>query len=402
MKNWKRIFTIIATLIIILSLIYAIILSVAKNMFADQIQKATGLKTTIGKLSILPPLAIDVRGFEITGLIKAERIYVVPSIRNLLFGKLVFNEIFIGAPEFTYQRNPPAEPVQDSRAPVMDAQTSVATTTSGKGLALAIRKLRINNGNLNFTDNTATSGKISVLVKDINLNIFNISTFGSKEKTNFDLKSKLSWASGEPDGTMLLEGWVDFNQKNMSAALKIQKIDAIVFYPYYSTWVDLEQARIEQAKLNFNCDIQGVNNDVTANCHLELADMVRKVRQLQEPRQKAERITDAVLDMFKTMDAGKVVLDFILRTKMDRPEFGFDNIKSAFEGKLMQARSSAGLRPQDVLSWPRRWLQSGIKTGLDLSNAVIDGLSDLGGGLKQFVEERMDRSVPVQEHLLAR
>ncbi|MCX5668509.1 MAG: hypothetical protein NTX89_00065, partial [Candidatus Omnitrophica bacterium] len=103
-----------------------------------------------------------------------------------------------------------------------------------------------------------------------------------------------------------------------------------------------------------------------------------------------------VLDMFKSMNQGKVVLDFVLHTKMDRPEFGFANIKSAFEGKLMQARSSAGLRPQDVLSWPGRWVRSGIKSGTDLSNAIIDGVFDLGNGIKKFFEDRIDNTVPAQ------
>ena len=96
------------------------------------------------------------------------------------------------------------------------------------------------------------------------------------------------------------------------------------------------------------------------------------------------------------MDQGKVVLDFVLHTKMDRPEFGFANIKSAFEGKLMQARSSAGLRPQDMLLLPGHWLQSGIKSGMDLSNAVIDGIFDLSNGIKKFFEDRMNNTVPAQ------
>ena len=114
----------------------------------------------------------------------------------------------------------------------------------------------------------------------------------------------------------------------MLASLKIENIDAIAFYPYYSTWVDLEKARIEKAKLNFSSKIRGKDNDISAQCHLELTDIVRKVRPPEEAQQKAERLTDAVLDMFKAMNQGKVVLDFTLHTKMDHPQFGFENIKS--------------------------------------------------------------------------
>jgi hypothetical protein len=75
---------------------------------------------------------------------------------------------------------------------------------------------------------------------------------------------------------------------------------------------------------------------------------------------------------------------------MDHPQFGFENIKSAFEGKLMEARTSSGLRPQDMLLWPGKMLQSGIKSGSDLTRAVVDGVFALGNGLKKFFEDAMN------------
>jgi hypothetical protein len=397
MKNWKKIFSIIVIVVIIFSSVYVVILLAAKTIIANKIQKATGLKTTISSLVILPPLNIEARGFEIFGLIKADRVYLAPSIRSFLFGKPAFNQIVIGSPEVTYQRNLAVEPAQDSRAPIVEDQNKPVTSgaAQSKGFPVVIKSLKVYSGRLNFIDATAASGKISVIIKNINFYITNLSTSGTKDVSNFDLNGSLSWNTGEPDGKILFQGWADFYKKDILATLKIENIDAIVFYPYYSTWVDLEKARIDKAKLGFNCNIKGQNNDIAADCHLELVDIVRKVRLLEEPQQKAERITDVVLDMFKSMNQGKVVLDFVLHTKMDQPEFGFANIKSAFEGKLAQARSSAGLRPQDVLSLPGRWVWSGIKSGTDFSNAVIDGIFDLGNGIKKFFEDRMENSVPV-------
>jgi len=158
----------------------------------------------------------------------------------------------------------------------------------------------------------------------------------------------------------------------------------------------LGKGAYRKAKLNFNSKITGENNDVSAQCHLELADIVRKPRPPEEPQQKAERLTDAVLDMFKAMNQGKVVLDFTLHTKMDHPQFGFENIKSAFEGKLMEARSYSGLRPQDMLLWPGKLLQGGIKSGSDLSKAAIDGVFALGNGMKKFFEDIMNKQTPAK------
>lgn len=405
MKDWKKLFTVIATVVIIFSLVYAAILLATKTIIANKIEKATGLKTTINRLSILPPLNIEARGLEIAGLIKADRVYIAPSIRSFLFGRLAFNKIVIDGPQITYQRNPATEPVKDSRAPVLESQSAPVTenknqpavaAAQSKVFPVIIKSLKIYSGKLNFIDTTAASGKISILIKDMNFYITNLSTSGTKGVSNFDLSGNISWNTGEPDGKMLLHGWLDFYKKDIAAVLKVENIDAIVFYPYYSTWVDLGKARIDKANLSFNCNIKGQNNDVDADCHLELVDILRKVRPPEEPQQKAERLTDAVLDMFKTMNQGRVVLDFVLHTKMDRPEFGFANIKSAFENKLMQARASAGMRPQDMLSLPGRWLQSGIKSGRDLYNAAVDGIFDLSDGIKKYFEDRMNKPASAQ------
>ncbi len=396
MKNWKKIYIIAASVVIFFSLFYVFFMLSAKVIIAKKIEQAFGSKTTIDKLEIKPPLNIEIKNFEIEDLIRAEYIYLSPSIPSLLSGKIAFNKIKIINPQMTYSRTAPVEPVKDSSAPVLQnapviqSQSALKNTNQGKGMPIIIKSLKIYSGRLNFIDSTAPSGIIKFVIEDIQFYATNLANFSTNSVTNFNLKGNISWNTGEPDGKLLLQGWADFHKKNMSADLKIEDIDAIVFYPYYSTWVDLEKARIQKAKLNFSSKIQGENNNVTAQCRLELADIVRKVRSPEESQQKAEMLTDAVLEMFKTMDEGKVVLNFKLNTKMDQPVFGFGDIKQAFEGKLMQGRTNAGLRPQDVLLWPGKMLQSGFRSSVNLSNATIDGAFALGNGIKKFFEDMLN------------
>jgi Domain of Unknown Function (DUF748) len=393
MADLKKSFKILAVVAIVFTLLYVVFLLAAKTIIINKIEKATGLKTTINKFAILPPFKIEITGLEIAGLVKAERVYIAPSIRSLLTGRLAFNKIVLGSPQISYQHSlSVVTSAQETPSPA--AAVAAAASAPSKIFPVDIKSLKIYSGRLNFVDTTVSSGAISILVKDINFLMTNLSTSGAKGVSKFNFKANISWNTGEPDGKMSLEGWLDFYNKNILATVKIEDIDAIVFYPYYATWVDLGKARIDKAKLGFTCNIKGQHNDVDADCHLELVDIVRKVRPPDEPQQKAERLTDAVLDMFKSMNQGKVVLDFVLHTKMDRPEFGFANIKSAFEGKLMQARANSGMRPQDMLSWPGHWLQNGIRTGTDLSNAILDGIFDLSNGVKRYFEDRMNRQVP--------
>lgn len=400
MKNWKKTYIITASVVIFISLLYVFFMLSIKTIIANKIEQAFGAKTTIEKLNIKPPLNVEIKGFKVEDLIKADYIYLSPSIPSFLFGKLAFNKIRIINPQATYKRTAYIdEPVKDSRAPAVESVPIAESqppknTKQAKAMPVIIKSLKIKSGKLNFIDSTASSGTINFVIEDIEFYLTNFSTGRISPVTNFILRGNISWNTGESDGKILLQGWIDSSKKDMLADLKIENIDAIVFYPYYSTWVDLEKARIDKAKLNFSSKIQGKNNNATAHCRLELTDIVRKVRPPDESQEKAEMLTDAVLEMFKTMDQGKVVLNFTLNTKMDRPIFGFGDIKQAFEGKLMQGRAKAGMRPQDVLLWPAKLLQSGIQSGANLSNAAIDGVFALGNGIKKFFEEAINKPVP--------
>ena len=396
MKNWKKIFIGIAVVVISLNCVYAFLIIKAKFILADKLESAFGRKVSIGELKLKPPLNLELIDLDVEGLVNIGYIYISPSIPNLLAGKLALNKVRIVRPKISCERKLPSVSALTDNAvipnkPEAQKPKEEAPVPAKDNLKLVIKSLKVRSGEVDFLDHTADLRNVTVVIKNIDLNLTNLYTYPVDVVADFNLTGRLPWKSGEPDGKIFLEGWVNPYKKNMLANLKIEDIDAIAFYPYYSTWVNLEKARIDKAKLNFKSKIKGENNDIAAQCHLELADIVRKARAPEEPQQKAERLTDAVLDMFKAMNQGQVVLDFTLHTKMDRPQFGFGNIKSAFEGKLMQARTNSGLRPQDMLLWPGKMLQGGIKSGSDLTKAAVDGVFALGNGLKKFFEDSMNK-----------
>ncbi len=396
MKNWKSIFVVVSILVITLTFIYVFLMVKAKFILADKLESAFGRKVSIGQLNLKPPLNLELMDIDIEGLVKIDYVYISPSIPNLLAGKLALNKVRIVRPRISCERKLPLPPAETDTAEVVvipetDKPKEDAPIETKDNFKLIIKSFKLRSGEIYFIDHTADSRNVTVVIKNIDINLKDLYTYPVDRVVNFNLAGRLPWQSGEPDGKISLDGWVNPHKKDMSANLEIEDIDAIAFYPYYSTWVDLEKARIDKAKLNFSSKIKGENNDISAQCHLELVDIVRRVRAPEEPQQKAERLTDAVLDMFKAMNQGKVVLDFTLHTKMDHPQFGFENIKSAFEGKLMQARTNSGLRPQDMLLWPGKMLQSGVKSGSDLTKAAVDGVFALGNGLKKFFEDAMNK-----------
>lgn len=438
-------------LAVVFSLSYAFLAIGGKVFIARQLEKAFHRPVSISYIILTPPFNVEIRGLNIQGLVKVDSIYASPSIFGFLRGRIAFNRIIITKPQITYeygipqasknsqsqdssvkpQENKPPVTVdigsiptvvtnttkaidsvvqavsaittgnQTTPAPVEQQQKPAVTPPAANTTAPSVqaqpavkslppmifKRLVIKDGRFDFIDYSVAKDGIRITFKDIQFKLSNLYLLPVSAVANFELHARMPWQEGSAQGRLELAGWLNLYEKDMRATLKIYDIDGIYLYPYYSTWVDLDKARIQKAKLNFTSDIKGIDNDIVSNCHLELTDIVRTPRSPDAPAEKAEKITDAVLDIFRALDQGKIVLDFTIKTKMDRPEFGFANIKMAFENKLAQRRSSA-MRPEDLLKAPAKVLEGTVKGAMDLSKAMIDGIFAIGGELTKVTGEK--------------
>jgi hypothetical protein len=381
----KLIFLGILVLIGIYCIAYAFILTKGKAIIQKNLENLTHKKVTIGFFDITFPLNLEIKNINIEGAGKIEKIMLSPSLLSLITGSVGLNSLRIIKPEITYEKEPtPFYPESMSAAPFAQKQKR-------KPLRLILKHINIKDGKINFIDHTAGEEIIKILIKDINFNLTNLYLFPASVIANFELEGKIPWQQGQEVGKIEADGWINFFKKDMQATLKIQDIDGIYLYPYYSQWIDLGKAGIENATLNFTSNINGLNNNITAECHLELTKIVRKERPLEE-LSKEEKITETILDFFKTLSQGKIVLDFTIRTKMDRPEFGFSDIKMAFEDKLAKAKVNNGFKVQDILNLPSNILQRTIKGATDFSKAVIAGTLAVGNELKKAVQDSFKKA----------
>ena len=385
-RSIEAFFIVIIIFVILLSAAHVFMMFKGKTLIIQKIEELTGRKVTIGFLTVTPPLNLEIKNLNIEGLAQVEKIYLSPSFLYLITGKIGLNKIDISRPNITYEK-----PVVKLPEPATATEGAPAETSTGKtvpspapgksanlsGLHLILRNLNIRDGKVDFIDRSVGTEGIKITAKDINIKVTTVSSLASSI-TNFDIKGKIPWREGEVEGSIAAEGWFNFAKRDMQANVKILDIDGVYFYPYYSQWVDLEKTRIERAKLNFTSNIQGLNNNVTAECHLELTDIVRKERAPEESADKAERITDAVIDIFRAMNQGKIVLDFTIRTKMDDPHFGFGNLKSAVEDKLTASQKDDKFGLDDVFKLPGRIIEGTLKGAGDMTKSVITGTVEAG------------------------
>lgn len=395
MSFLKKVVLIAVLVFLVFTLIAYVFLSFTGRQIAiREIERFTHEKVTVGSFYIVPPMDMEIKNLNIGELGKIDHLSISLSIPYLIFGKIGINRLVIDKPELNLHRDKENINVPVAVANNITASSTVRTKTGErprrKHRRIILKRVFVKNGKLNFTDNAAGSSGIKIVVKDVNFSLTNLLTSPFSSNTNFDLSGKIPWKEGKAEGKINAEGWIDFYKKDMKAKLKISDIDGVYLYPYYSAWVDLEKARIASANLDFTSNINGKNNNVTAECHLELSNIVRKKKQVEEG-QKPENVSLSVLDIFKAMDQGKVVLDFTLRTKMDKPELGFGSIKMAFEEKVAEPKTYRGFRAQDILEFPSRLLEGVFKGSADLSKAAIDGIFAVGNEAKKNFEPKHKR-----------
>lgn len=367
----------IAAFLLAASAIYFFIALKGAEVMAAKLKDLTHRDVTIESVKVVLPFRLEIKKLDIYGLLKADYISVWPSLIALLSGRLGINELKIIRPHLRYERHPGLDSArQDS---------SLNTPINS-----IFKHISISQGTIDFLDYTVGKEGIKLTIEDILLNL-NVLSVSNPAVANFEIKGVIPWQDDKEQGRVSLEGWVDLFKKDMQAVLKIEDIDGIYLYPYYSQWINLENSVIEKARLNFTSSIHGLNNNITAECHLELNDLVFKQDLTNDVlSQRKERMTSAVLDLFKS-DQDKIVLDFTHRTKMDNPQFGFANIKGAVESRIANFKKPGRPLVGDIFTFPVKLLEGIVVSTTDLSKAAIDGTFAVGNELKKSLAASFTR-----------
>jgi hypothetical protein len=130
-----------------------------------------------------------------------------------------------------------------------------------------------------------------------------------------------------------------------------------------------------------------------------LTEIVFKQREESTDQTRAEKIAQKVLGFFKSMNNGKVVLNFSIKTKMDSPDFGVNAIKAAFDNTITQARKGQGSTASKVMEMPGQVVGGTVKGVTDVSSALIGGVVSVGKeiGKSIGVSFRRESAEPAKE-----
>jgi len=345
---------------------------------------------------------------RIDGIGTAASVSVSPSILGLVTGKIIIYSIEVVKPEISYTNPAPQQPAAEVDAspvpaepqPVQAQPVTVPVTVQPKFPSLIFHHLRIVDGVFVYVDqgvSPETDG-ISITATNLNVTVTNAYQFPREIVTKFVLSADVPWKDSPEKGTVKLDGWMNYDRKDMRAILDVKDIDALYLYPYYSGWFSLDKANIQKAKLTFTSNVTGLNNDVTAACHLELTELSFKDREPDAEQSRSERLAQKVLQFFQAMNNGKVQLNFTIKTKMDSPEFGLNPIKNAFYNTISQARREQGVTASKVMEVPGQVVGGTVKGVSDVSSALISGVTSVGREIGRSIKASFRREGPVSQN----
>lgn len=376
--------------------VYAFLILQGKRIVTEQLARAFGRPVSIADVRLTGFGTFRIQDVRIEGVGKAASIDVSPSILGLVTGKIVIYSITAVKPEVAYT-NP--APQQQAEGTVQVPASQPVKAKPGYP-SIVFHHLRITDGILTYKDQAVSPeiGGISITLTNIDMTVTNTYQFPAEIVTKFILSADVPWKDSADKGTVKLDGWMNYEQKDMRAVLEVKDIDALYLYPYYSGWFSLDKANIQKAKLAFTSNVTGLNNDVTAACHLELTELSFKQRDEEAGQSRSERIAQKVLQFFQAMNNGKVNLDFTIRTKMDSPEFGLNSIKNAFYNTLNQARREQGSAAAKVMEVPGQVVGGTVKGVSDVSSALISGVTSVGREIGRSLKASFKREGPISQN----
>ena len=396
MKKLKIVIYIVFIFIgIVFAGLHAFVSIKGRKLLTAKLHSVFQSEVIIGRVTTSFPLNLIVKDLEVKSWFKIKKVLAGMGIIDVLGGNFILSDLRLEGIEFELEKKKRGEATQAPvNLEVVAANVAQVQEDFFLPRHIILKRLIISNGAFTYIDSTKGEIPIKIPIKDLNVRLDNFQwPFRASEVTLLQISGKIPWENIKEQGRIDLEGWINFHKKDMNVKAKIKDIDGVYIYPYYSSWIDIDKARVEKARLDFSSDITGLNNEVNASCHLEMTQLTFKPKEGEVPQARMEKITNVVVGILKALNQGRVVLDFNFKTKMDNPEFGLGIIQQAFKDKLDQVRKERDSGAMQIIKFPGKIIESTITSAVDLTKSVINGTVNVGKEFKKAVEVSFTRGV---------
>ncbi|MDP2939536.1 MAG: DUF748 domain-containing protein [Candidatus Omnitrophota bacterium] len=315
MKKLKKILLIIVIIFLLAFVILSVFVAFrGKSIAKDLMQKSLNRKVELESIKARFPFSIEINNLNIENLVTAKRIIITPSIIGFVSGRLGLNQMQLIDPEFFLVRNE-------------DASWNLPVS-KGKGKVF-IAGIIIKNGILNLIDKRVEPSGFSFKVKEIELNLHTSLLSTSPLNVSFFLKANVPSKDEKTTGTISADGWINWLKKDMKGEIKLTDLDALAFLPYYEKYLP---SSLKSGRIFFNSDLIAKNNDLNADCHLKVEDLMFEKK--DEEKSPAVSFLDIVTGGLKNENQ-EITLDFTVKTKLDEPRIDVAKLTGSVVAKSL-------------------------------------------------------------------
>ena len=404
--------TAIVLIVVILGGIALAALHVFVNIKGEEllIEKLEGTferEASLESLSTSFPTNLHVKGVKVEGLFTIDEVDAKGgvfdvfrktfnlSLLRVIRPKIIIERSFIESTAASFGAKDKSIP-KDTEADAEEAaDIDPMKLTKGEFLptAFVLKRLIVNEGTLYFIDKEVSEEGLTVEIKDVDIEAKNINLSRSgPRRTPFKLEGIVPWPSKEGEGRIELNGWVEYFQRNMDAKLKLSNMDYISFKEYYPPFWKPDNLGINEATFTLDAKLDSKNNDMTIDCVLS----VDKIGFVEVEESKDEELYSRIktirtmLGLFKGTKE-KPSIHFIVKTKMDAPQFDLSSLKESFQANFKMG-------PQMMLDMlfgkVKKTAEPVTDTATDVKEAtvdrVVDTMKSIGNAFKEMFSSSDD------------
>ena len=393
--------------------LFSFINAKGRDLIVGGLKKNLGLEATMGSLSLKFPFNLEIKDFECTALsfkranvslgfsnpfagnIKLSKVYLdgldlkvakdkggislsLPSRDNpKAEEKVVLPEDSLGFDNLKAEIKPEEEKKEEEKKEEEEGGGEKESKTKEKKFSLAIGNLYLNNSRIEIN---YPIGKrpVNIIFSDLSLRVKGF-TYPQLSRFYVKLDSALVSPSQESQRTNILgiEGWVDYNNKNMNVDINIDDFDYIAFGKFYPPFLRPNNLRLKEAIFSFESNLKSKDNSLIID-NLLTIEGVEFIEEEDEAESFQAKILKTAISFLKG-DKDKPSIHFKLTTNMDSPKLDLSSLKKS----LMEA---AGIGPLMI-----------IEGAVDKIKGRIEGL---GGATVGSVVETLKGATETIESIL--
>jgi len=379
--------------------LFAFINAKGRGLIIGGLKDNFGLEATIGSLSLKFPFNVEIKDFECEAL-SFKRANVSLGFFNPFTRRISLNKVYLNSLDLKAAKDrsgialslPSSEDKSKTKEKVVLPQGDPGSSKPDASLkpekeeskpkpkkfSLAIGNLYLKNSRIEV-NYPIKKRPFNIIFSDLSLRVKGF-TYPKLSRFYVKLDTVLVSPSHESqrNNALGIEGWVDYNNKNMNVGINIDDFDYIAFGKYYPHFWRPNNLRLKEAVLSFRSNLKSEGNNLTID-NLLTIEGIEFIEEEGEEESFQAKTLKTVISFLKG-DKDKPTFHFKLITRMDSPKLDFSSLKKS----LMEA---AGIGPLIIIEGAADKIKEKIENLEDATvGSVIETLKGVAGTIEEILK----------------